>query len=82
MSRKNGQNRDIVSVSFDRSHEYQGKQKVVRYLVPQNNTTIDLIATSNYDHKLVNADDKEEEDLPTWDLRTTIMKKKTKTISN
>ena len=45
MSITDGENRDLVSVSVDGSHEYQGHNKEFKYLLPQNNPTFDLTAT-------------------------------------
>ena len=38
-----------------------GKYKAVRYLLPQNNPTVDLTSTSNYYHKPVHEYDDEED---------------------
>ena len=48
MSITDGENRDLVSVSVNGSHKEQGQQKYFRPLLPQNNPTVDLTATSNY----------------------------------
>ena len=59
MIRTNGEKCDLVTVSVDGSHEERGKYKAVRYLLPQNNPTVDLTSTSNYYHKPVHEYDDE-----------------------
>ena len=71
MSRTNGENRGLISVSVDGSQEDQVNHKVVRSLLPQNNLTVDLTATSNSEHNSVHTDDDDEYYLPTWILSTT-----------
>ena len=51
MSITSGENNYLVSVSFDGSHEEQVNKKPVRHLLLQNNPTIDLTETYNYNHK-------------------------------
>ena len=65
ISRTHGENHDLVSVYIDGSHEDQGNNKAIRFLLPQKNPTIYLIATANSDHNSVHNDDDEEDDLPT-----------------
>ena len=71
MSRTKGENRDLVSVSVDGSHEEQGKHTSVISLLPQINPTVYLTATYNSNHKSVHTYDDEEDDLPTWNLSST-----------
>ena len=68
-SRTNRENDDLVSVSVDGSHEDHRKHKAVIYLLSQNKATVDLIKTSNYEHKSVHTDDNEEYYLPLCNLR-------------
>ena len=70
MSRKNGWNSDLVSVSVDGSHEEQVNQKVVIYLLPQKKLTVGLTVTSNSDNNSVHTDDYKEDYLPAWNLIT------------
>ena len=67
---KNGGSSYLVSVSVDGSYEDQGKHKAVKSLVPLNNPTVDLTATSNSDHKSVHTNDDQEDNLLTWNLIT------------
>ena len=60
ISRSNVENLELVSVSVDESHKEQGKHKALKYLLRQKNPTVDLTATSNYDHKSVHTDDYEK----------------------
>ena len=50
MSRYEGENCYLFSVSIDGSNEGQGWHTEVSSLLPQNNPTVDLTAASNYIH--------------------------------
>ena len=71
MSRKSGENCDLVSVSVGGSYEDQENHKSVRYLFPKDNPTINVTVTSSPDHNSVHIDDDEENYLPILNLSTT-----------
>ena len=49
MSRREGENKDVVEFYVYGSKEDQGQHEEVSALLPPKITTVDLIATSNYD---------------------------------
>ena len=70
MSRREGKNRDLVSVYVDGSHEDQKQHKEVRYLLPPKTTTVDLTATSHSKYVSVDTNYDEESDFLTYQLST------------
>ena len=50
MNRRDEVNRDLVSVSIYGSHEELGQHKDISVMLSPRKNTVDLTATSNYEH--------------------------------
>ena len=60
MSIRDEGNCDIVSVSFDESNRYLGRNKSISFLFVPKNLTVDLSATSNSEHYSVDTNGQED----------------------
>ena len=60
MSRWEGSNRDLVSVSVDVSHEDLGRHKGIRFCFPKK-TTVDVTATFNSESYSVRVNDNKDQ---------------------
>ena len=79
ISRIEGENRDLVLVSVDVSHEELGRHKEVMYLLPQKDTVY-LTDISNYEHYSVDINDDEEDDFQKYQLSTTYDEENDETV--
>ena len=60
MGRRDGFNRGLVLLSFDGLNEYLGRHKYISVQFAQKNT-VDLTATSNYEHYSVDTNDDKDQ---------------------